>query len=109
LRIVQETMANVVRHAAANAIHLSLSFGPRRFSVAVVDNGRGFTVESDFRSYAGHWGLLGMQERAEEIGASLRVQSVPQRGTTVTLELLLPASRTKRQLVTRQDRESAIA
>jgi len=109
LRIVQETIANVVRHAAANAIHLSLSFGPRRFRVAVADDGQGFTVESDFRSYAGHWGLLGMQERAEQIGASLQVRSVAQRGTTVTLELPLPASRTKRQLVTRHDRESAIA
>jgi signal transduction histidine kinase len=109
LRIVQETIANVVRHAAANAIHLSLSFGPRRFRVAVADDGQGFTVESDFRSYAGHWGLLGMQERAEQIGASLQVHSVAQRGTTVTLELPLPASRTKRPLVTRHDRESAIA
>jgi signal transduction histidine kinase len=75
----------------------------------VADDGQGFTVESDFRSYAGHWGLLGMQERAEQIGASLQVHSVAQRGTTVTLELPLPASRTKRLLVTRQDRESAIA
>ena len=109
LRIVQEAMANVVRHAAASAIRLSLSFGVHRLRVAVVDDGLGFTVEPDFRSYAGHWGLVGMQERAEQIGASLRVESAPNRGTTVMLELSLPASRAKRALVTRQDRESAIA
>jgi len=102
-------MANVVRHAAASAIRLTLSFGARRLSVAVVDDGRGFTVEPDFRSYAGHWGLVGMQERAEQIGASLLVQSAPNLGTTVMLELPLPVSRAKRPLVTGQDRESAIA
>lgn len=109
LRIVQEAMANVVRHAAASAIRLTLSFAVRRLRVVVVDDGRGFTVEPDFRSYAGHWGLVGMQERAELIGASLRVQSSPKLGTTVMLELPLPASRAKRPLVTRQDQESAIA
>jgi signal transduction histidine kinase len=109
LRIVQEAMANIVRHAAASAIRLTLSFGVRRLRVAVVDDGLGFTVEPDFRSYAGHWGLVGMEERAEQIGASLRVESAPNRGTTVMLELPLPASRAKRALVTRQDQESAIA
>jgi signal transduction histidine kinase len=109
LRIVQEAVANVVRHAAANAIRLTLLFGARRLRVAIVDDGRGFVVESDFLSYTGHWGLLGMQERAEQIGASLRVQSAPHRGTTVRLDLPLPAARAKRQLVTRQDPEAAIA
>jgi signal transduction histidine kinase len=109
LRLVQEAVANVVRHAGANAIRLTLSFGARRLRVAVVDDGRGFTVESDFRSYIGHWGLLGMQERAEQIGASLRVQSAPHRGASVTLDLPLPASRARRPLVTGHDPEPAIA
>jgi signal transduction histidine kinase len=109
LRIVQEALANVVRHAAANAIRLTLSFGPRRLRVSVRDDGRGFTVERDFRSYAGHWGLVGMQERAEQIGASLRVESAPNRGTTVTLDLRLSASRAKTSLGARENQESAIA
>ena len=107
LRIVQEAMANVVRHAAANAICLTLAFGPHRLRVAVADDGRGFTVEPDFRSYAGHWGLVGMRERADQIGASLQVQSAANRGTSVTLQLPLPASRAKRSLVTRQDQAIA--
>jgi signal transduction histidine kinase len=109
LRVVQEAMANVVRHAAANAVRLTLSFGPRRLRVAVADDGRGFAVQPDFRSYSGHWGLVGMQERAEQIGGSLRVRSVPPRGTTVTLELPLPSARTKRPLVLPQGGKSAIA
>ena len=109
LRVVQEALANVVRHAAANAVRLNLSFGPRQLRVAVADNGCGFTVRHDFRSYAGHWGLVGMQERAEQIGASLRVQSTADRGTTLTLQLPLPAPRAKPPLVTSQYRESTIA
>ena len=106
LRIVQEAITNAVRHAAAKTIRLNLSFGARQLRLVVADDGRGFTVEPDFRSYAGHWGLVGMQERAEQIGASLRVQSVPQRGTTVTLALPLPASRAGRPAVVRAGRQS---
>jgi signal transduction histidine kinase len=109
LRVVQEAMANVVRHAVANAIGLTLSFGARRLRVAVTDDGRGFTVAPDFRSYIGHWGLVGMQERAEQIGGSLQVRSAPQRGTTVKLDVPLPASTSKRPLVRPEDEESAIA
>jgi signal transduction histidine kinase len=108
LRVVREAVANVVRHAAAKSIRVTLSFGARRLRVAVVDDGRGFTVASDFRSYSGHWGLVGMQERADQIGASLRVRSDPHHGTTVTLDLPFHTARTKRPLATRGDRESAI-
>jgi NarL family two-component system sensor histidine kinase YdfH len=52
-----------------------------------MDDGRGFAVEANFRSYEGHWGLLGMQERARSLGGELVVQSVPEHGTTVTLAL----------------------
>jgi signal transduction histidine kinase len=100
LRIVQEAIANVVRHAAANTIRLTMSFGVRRLRVTVVDDGRGFVVEPDFRAYGGHWGLVGMQERAEQIGASLRVRSAPGHGTTVVLSVPLPepgATRPRRQ------------
>jgi signal transduction histidine kinase len=108
LRVVREAVANVVRHAAAKSIQVTLSFGARRLRVAVVDDGRGFTVASDFRSYSGHWGLVGMQERADQIGASLRVRSEPHHGTTVTLDLPFHTARAKRPLATRGDRESAL-
>lgn len=92
LRIVQEAVANAVRHAAASTIRLTSAFGERHLRVAIADDGRGFAVEPDFRSYAGHWGLVGMRERAERLGASLHVQSTPRCGTTVSLVLPLPAA-----------------
>jgi signal transduction histidine kinase len=109
LRIVQEAMANVVRHAAAKAIRLTLSFGARRLRVVVADDGRGFMVSSDFRSYVGHWGLVGMQERADQIGGLLQVKSAPNRGTTVTLELPIAPVRANAPLAARVKEESAIA
>jgi signal transduction histidine kinase len=88
LRIVREAVANAVRHAQARSIRLQLRYGARRLHVAVADDGRGFVVQTDFHSYEGHWGLLGMQERASALGGALAVRSTPARGTTVTLVLL---------------------
>lgn len=87
LRIVQEAAANAVRHAQAHSIRVRLRYGARHIRVIIADDGRGFTVEADLRSYEGHWGLLGMQERASALGGALTVQSAPERGTTVTLAL----------------------
>jgi signal transduction histidine kinase len=87
LRIVQEAVTNVVRHAHAHSIRLQLDYGERRLQLAVMDDGRGFSVEPNFHSYQGHWGLLGMQERASGLGGTLAVQSAPGRGSTVTLVL----------------------
>ncbi|MDB4891159.1 MAG: sensor hybrid histidine kinase [Gemmatimonadetes bacterium] len=93
LRIVQEAVANVVRHASATTITVTISFGARQLRAAITDDGRGFAVEPDFHSYTGHWGLVGMVERAEQLGGSLRVRSAPGEGTTVTLNLPLRPSR----------------
>jgi signal transduction histidine kinase len=96
LRIVQEAVANVVRHAQARSIRLRLKFGAHRLRLAVVDDGRGFAVEANFRSYQGHWGLLGMQERASGLGGALSVRSAPGCGATVTL--VLPYRRATQRL-----------
>jgi signal transduction histidine kinase len=58
----------------------------------VVDNGRGFPVDPDLRSYAGHWGLLGIRERADRVGGTLTIRSAVGVGTTITL--LIPARST---------------
>jgi len=85
LRVVQEAVGNAVRHAEARTIRVSLAYRDRSIRVAVVDDGRGFAVETDFHSYQGHWGLLGMQERAGSLSGELVVRSAPGRGTRVTL------------------------
>jgi signal transduction histidine kinase len=91
LLVVREAVANAVRHASANSIRVALAFDSHRLRVRVVDDGRGFMVAPDFHAYTGHWGLLGMRERASEIGGSLAVRSAPGRGTRVTLGLPLPS------------------
>jgi signal transduction histidine kinase len=47
----------------------------------------GFRVDPAFRAYGGHWGLLGMKERATELHGRLRVRSAPNCGTTVALRI----------------------
>jgi signal transduction histidine kinase len=109
LRIVREAVANVVRHAQARSIRLQLRYGARRLHVAVTDDGRGFVVKTDFHSYEGHWGLLGMQERASALGGALTVRSTPARGTAVTL--VLPyrrRARTAGMIAPRGDAESSV-
>jgi len=53
--------------------------------VQVRDDGRGFTVDPGAHSYGGHWGLLGMRERAGRIGGTLGVRSAPGEGTEIVL------------------------
>lgn len=87
LRVVQEAIANTVKHARARTVRVDCRYEPRRVRLSIADDGRGFTVDPDFRTYGGHWGLLGMRERASQIGAKVSVQSNPGRGTEVTLIL----------------------
>jgi signal transduction histidine kinase len=85
VRVTQEAVANVLRHAGARTLQVRLAYGPRRLVVAVTDDGAGFVVAEDFRAYAGHWGLVGMRERAQCVGGELEVRSAPGVGTTVRL------------------------
>ncbi len=88
-RIAQEALSNVVRHAQATQAQVILAFEPRQVRLEIRDNGRGFRVPESPADLApqGHYGLLGMQERAERIGASLRIHSEPGQGTLVAVVL----------------------
>ncbi len=85
LRVAQEAIVNAVKHAAARTLRVRCSYGGRRVRLSVADDGKGFAVDSDFRGYGGHWGLLGMRERAGQIGGRLLVRSTPGQGTRVIL------------------------
>jgi PAS domain S-box-containing protein len=91
-RVGQEAVVNAARHAAARSIAVTLTYKTRGATLEVVDDGRGFQVEQAFRAYAGHWGLLGMRERADRIGANMTISSTPGRGTTVELQVPIPRS-----------------
>jgi signal transduction histidine kinase len=90
-RCAQEALSNVARHAEARTVHVSATFGAGEFVLHVQDDGKGFSAPervSDLAA-AGHYGLMGMQERAELIGGRLSIQSAPGSGTTVELRVPL--------------------
>jgi ligand-binding sensor domain-containing protein/two-component sensor histidine kinase len=88
LRIAQEAVTNAVRHAGATRIHLRLRYAARRVEMSIEDDGRGFAGEAP-SAKEGHFGLIGMKERAERIGGTLGVSSSPGRGTRIQIEVPL--------------------
>ena len=89
LRVLEEALDNVARHAQARQVDIVLRLEGNRASLEVSDDGRG--IEPEALTGAGSLGILGMQEHAGLLGGELRIQSpAPGRtGTTVTLELPL--------------------
>jgi signal transduction histidine kinase len=87
-RIVQEALSNVRRHAEAATVRVTLRRAGDDVEVAIQDDGKGFSVQ-DSASLAkeGHFGLLGMHQRAELIGGNCSVESAPGMGTLVTVRV----------------------
>jgi signal transduction histidine kinase len=83
LRIGQEAISNVVRHADATCVRVTLAYGDHDLTLRIVDDGRGF--DPDTPSSQVHWGLAIMNERAQMIGGRLEVVSSPGSGTAVEL------------------------
>jgi signal transduction histidine kinase len=85
LRIGQEVLTNAVRHARATRFDASLVFSEKVFSLEMRDDGCGFDSSLQYASF----GLRGMAERADEIGARLEVESTPGAGTHIGVFLPL--------------------
>ncbi|HEX8352561.1 MAG TPA: histidine kinase, partial [Pyrinomonadaceae bacterium] len=85
LRIAQEAVNNAVRHARARTIYVNLSFDASRVRLSVRDDGRGFDPDGQGGGSNGHFGIVGMRERAEEMGGALSVESEPGRGSEVSV------------------------
>jgi signal transduction histidine kinase len=81
LRIGLEALTNALKHAQAQSIRMHFAFDPGSVTLSVKDDGNGFVVES-LQPPLG-FGLVGMQERAERIGARLTIESRPGQGTEV--------------------------
>jgi signal transduction histidine kinase len=88
-RIGREALANAFRHSHASLIETVLDYAEDRFRIVVRDNGRGIDPEILRSGLDGHWGLSGMRERAEKIGARLKVLSAAGAGTEI--DLTVPA------------------
>jgi ligand-binding sensor domain-containing protein/signal transduction histidine kinase len=87
LRIGQEAINNAVKHARANRIDVTLNFDTRSVRLSIRDDGRGFDSEAQVAD--GHFGLIGMRERAEQIGAVLTIDSAQERGTQIEVDVPL--------------------
>lgn len=87
LRIGQEAINNAVRHAGAQQISVNLIFAARRVQLSVRDDGRGFNNQSATNGKAGHFGLIGMRERAEQLGGTFSVHSTAGGGTEVVADV----------------------
>ncbi|HEX9012389.1 MAG TPA: PAS domain S-box protein, partial [Anaerolineaceae bacterium] len=97
-RIYQQAVNNILKHASASEVQIRLSRTEMekidgtarfRFEMEIRDNGRGFDPPPDWVELArqGHFGLVGMRERAEAVGARLELRSAPKSGTTVQVAI----------------------
>jgi signal transduction histidine kinase len=88
-RIAQEALSNVARHAQASQVVVRIDYAQDAITLNIADDGCGFEVPESPAEMApvGHFGLLGMQERAELIGARLTIESASDLGTRVAILL----------------------
>jgi len=87
-RVAQEAMTNVIRHARASQVRMSLTKIPGAVRMEINDNGKSFQVGKTLLAKTNkRLGLVGMRERVEMVGGSLTIESAPGRGTTVRAEL----------------------
>jgi signal transduction histidine kinase len=85
IRIVGEALRNVAQHAGANKAKVALIYGSEGVVVTIEDDGKGFDVDATFGTAEGrgHFGVVGMRERAEAAGGQLVMRSEPGHGTIV--------------------------
>jgi signal transduction histidine kinase len=88
LRIGQEALVNAIKHGQATHIDVELAFGGGAVKLGIQDDGRGF--DSDHPpTEAGHFGVVGMRERASQLGSQLQLHSRPGRGTEIRVAVPL--------------------
>jgi PAS domain S-box-containing protein len=87
-RIAQEALTNVVRHAQAGVVTITIAFQPEGVTLTIADDGQGFEpAEVAHVKERAHWGLPTMVERARAVGGECRVESAPGMGTRVIVSI----------------------
>jgi len=88
-RIVQEALNNAVQHAHAEHISVHAARQPGALVLTIADDGVGFSfpAQPDLLTREGHYGLLGMRERATQLGGAFQIDTAPDRGTRLTIRL----------------------
>lgn len=93
LRVVQEALTNTRKHAAAQRVTVSLNGTGPRATLTIEDDGVGFDPSAVARSMDGGFGLASMRERVEQVGGRIAVETAPDRGTTIRVELVAEETR----------------
>ena len=87
-RVVQGALTNVIKHADARRVAVTMDIAAGSVTIVIEDNGRGFLLETTHEDMESpHWGLLTMRERAAAIGGRCTIETSPGRGTRVTVEV----------------------
>ena len=89
-RMIQECLNNIVKHAQATAVALSIRRNAQSLVVVIKDNGRGFDLAQVLSRKDRGFGLAGLAERVRLLGGKETIQSEPNLGTTITITLNLP-------------------
>jgi signal transduction histidine kinase len=92
MRISQEATTNAVKHSGASQVKTELHFLPRQVILQIKDNGRGFNPDHCAGPEEGHFGLLGISERAERLGGQVQITSSPGNGTLIRVEIPVTAT-----------------
>ena len=82
-RICQEAITNACKHAQASLLDIKAEADEKYFSITISDNGKGFDLNTE---NSGHYGLQNMKERAKESNLELKIGSVADRGTSITVK-----------------------
>ena len=80
-------MTNAVKHSGAQMVKFLLQFGPQAVVLKIEDNGIGFDLETCAGPKNGHFGLLGIRERAERLGGQVQINSISGKGTTIHVQI----------------------
>jgi len=94
LRVAQESLTNVIRHAAVNEAKVELHYDSSRVTMEICDQGQGFNSAEKFDPPRG-WGLAGMRERVESLAGQLILEAAPGQGTIIKVVIPLNDERGK--------------
>jgi len=89
-RIGQEALTNCIKHSHANEIELNLSEKEEKIFLKIEDNGQGFDVAKYYdrsKSEIGHYGLINIRERTEQLGGSFNIESAKGKGTYLIISI----------------------
>ena len=90
IRIVQEALSNVRKHSGATSVNILGNHTVDAYLIEIQDNGQGFSPQDNSVVGNSHYGLRGMRERSESIGADFQITSQPGQGTRISVRVPLP-------------------